>query len=61
MDQKTNKERLLRGIRCMQLLQRTNPPKSSIARAATRALAPLLIELAGMPADAAPLTEDPAP
>ena len=29
----TNKDRLLRAVRCLQLLQRMNPPKSSIAKA----------------------------
>jgi hypothetical protein len=56
MDQKTNKERLLRAIRCLQLLQRTNAPDSSIAKAASRGLSPLLKEMATLPADAAPLT-----
>lgn len=58
MDPKTNKERLLRGIRCMQLIQRTNPPNSGIVKAATKALAPLLDELAKFPVEQA-LTEDP--
>lgn len=57
MDSKTNKDRLLRAIRCLQQIQRTNDPKSSIAKAATKALAPLLKEMATMPPDAAPLTE----
>jgi hypothetical protein len=55
----TNKERLLRAIRCLQLLQRLNPPKSSIAKAAVKSLAPLLEEMEKLPADAEPLT--PAP
>lgn len=46
MDQKTNNDRLLRAIRGLQLLQRTNAPASSIAKAATKALAPLLKEMA---------------
>ena len=50
----TNKDRLLRAIRCLQLLQRMNPPKSSIAKAAVKSLAPLLEELEKLPADAPP-------
>jgi len=57
VDQKTNKDRLLRAIRGLQLLQRTNAPTSSIAKASTKALAPLLKEMAELPADAAPLTD----
>ena len=52
----TNKDRLLRAIRSLQLLQRMNPPKSSIAKAAVKALVPLLEEMEKQPADAAPLT-----
>ena len=59
VDQKTNKDRLLRAIRGLQLLQRTNAPTSSIAKASTKALAPLLKEMAELPADAAPLTGEP--
>jgi hypothetical protein len=59
VDQKINKDRLLRGIRCLQLVQRTNAPTSSIAKAATKALAPLLKEMADMPADAPPITDVP--
>jgi hypothetical protein len=44
-----NHERLLRAIRCLQLIQRTNAPKSSIFKAASRALAPLMVEQATMP------------
>lgn len=59
MDQKTNKDRLLRAIRGLQLIQRTNAPNSSIAKSATKGLAPLLKEMAAMPADAAPITDVP--
>lgn len=59
MDPKINKERLLRAIRCLQLLQRTNAPASSIAKAAGKALVPLLKEMADLPADAPPLAEAP--
>jgi len=55
MEAKTNKDRLLRAIRCLQLLQRTNAPNSSLARAAAKALSPLLKEMAALPADAAPI------
>lgn len=51
MEAKTNKERLLRAIRCLQLLQRTNAPTSSMAKAVTKGLAPLLKEMAALPAD----------
>ncbi len=57
MDPK-NPERLLRVIRGLQLLQRTNPPDSSIAKAAAKSLAPLLKEMAARPADAPPLTDE---
>lgn len=53
----SNKDRLLSVIRGLQLLQRTNPPSSSMAKIATRALAPLLKEMASLPAQAAPLTD----
>jgi hypothetical protein len=56
MDSKSNPERLLRAIRCLQLLQRTNAPSSSIAKAAAKALVPILKEMAALPVDAAPLT-----
>lgn len=49
MDAKTNKDRLLRGIRCLQLIQRTNAPNSTLAKAVTKALAPLLEEMANQP------------
>jgi hypothetical protein len=52
----SNKDRLLRAIRCLQHLQRTNAPNSSMAKAAAKALAPLLKEMATLPAEAAPLT-----
>jgi len=55
----SNKDRLLRAIRALQLLQRTNAPNSSIAKAAAKALVPLLAEVATMK-DAAPLTEVPS-
>jgi len=58
MDQ--NKDRLLRAIRGLQLIQRTNAPTSSIAKAASKALAPLLKEMASLPADAPPITDPPA-
>lgn len=50
-----NRDRLLRAIRCLQLLQRTNAPKSSISKAAAKALIPLLEEMENHPADAAPI------
>lgn len=53
----TNKDRLLRAIRTLQLIQRSNSPASSIFKASSKALTPLLKEMAAMPADAAPLTE----
>jgi hypothetical protein len=46
MDAKTNHDRLLRAIRTLQLLQRTNDPQSSVAKAVTKALSPLLKEMA---------------
>jgi hypothetical protein len=55
-----NNQRLLRAIRCLQLIQRTNAPTSSMAKSAAKALVPLLKEMASLPADAAPLVE-PAP
>jgi len=51
----TNQDRLLRAIRSLQLLQRTNAPTSGIAKAAAKALVPLLAEMAKQPADAAPI------
>lgn len=39
-----NNERLQRAIRCLQLIQRTNPQKSEIAKAAAKSIAPLLAE-----------------
>jgi hypothetical protein len=44
-----NHERLLRAIRCLQLIQRTNAPKSSIFKAAGKALGPLMTEQSTMP------------
>jgi len=48
-DTDINHERLLRAIRCLQLIQRTNAPKSSIFKAAGKALAPLMQEQSTMP------------
>lgn len=45
----TNHERLLRAIRCLQLIQRTNAPKSSIFKAAGKALGPLMQEQSTLP------------
>jgi hypothetical protein len=56
----TNKDRLLRAIRCLQLIQRTNAPNSSIAKAAGKALVPLLDEMAKLPVEAAPITDTPS-
>jgi hypothetical protein len=56
MEAKTNKDRLLRAIRCLQLLQRTNAPASTMAKSAEKALVPLLKELASLPVEAEPLT-----
>jgi hypothetical protein len=50
-----NKDRLLRAIRGLQLIQRTNHPKSSIARVVAKALEPLLKEYAEMTPGAAPI------
>ena len=55
MDPKTNKERLLRVIRGLQLLQRTNLPASPIGKLVTKTLPPLLKAFSEMPADAAPV------
>lgn len=44
-----NHERILRAIRCLQLIQRTNAPKSSIFKAAGKALQPLMQEQSTMP------------
>jgi hypothetical protein len=51
MDAKTNHDRLLRAIRCLQQIQRTNDPKSTIAKAATSSLKPLLKEMATLPTE----------
>jgi hypothetical protein len=59
-----NTDRLLRAIRCLQLIQRTNAPTSSIAKAAIKSLAPLLAERAKQQAEAPALTltpPEPAP
>lgn len=47
----TNRDRLLRAIRGLQLLQRTNAPNSSMAKSVGKALTPLLAERANLPAD----------
>lgn len=44
-----NRERLLRAIRCLQLIQRTNAPKTTIFKAAGKALVPLMAEQATLP------------
>lgn len=49
MSAEQNRDRLLRAIRCLQLIQRTNAPASSIAKAAGKALVPLLKEQAELP------------
>ena len=59
MEAKTNKERLLRAIRCLQLLQRTNAPDSSMAKSVTKALVPLLAEMAKLPPEVDLLTPSP--
>lgn len=53
----SNKDRLLRAIRCLQLLQRTNAPNSAMAKAVTLALKPLLKEMASLPAEAEPMIQ----
>jgi hypothetical protein len=55
-----NQERLLRAIRCLQLIQRTNAPKSTIFKAAGKALAPLMDEQSTMP-PLPPRTKKPKP
>ena len=52
MEPKSNKDRLLRVIRGLQLIQRTNPPNSSIAKVAGKVMPALLEEFSKMPADA---------
>ena len=42
--EKLNTDRLMRAIRALQHIQRTNAPNTSLCRAATKALAPLLKE-----------------
>lgn len=54
-----NRDRLLRAIRGLQLIQRTNAPKSGISKAATKALVPLLEEMENHPAEAAPAAQTP--
>jgi hypothetical protein len=49
IDENLNNERLQRAIRCLQLIQRTNPPKSPITKAAAKALVPLMDEAANRP------------
>lgn len=46
-----NRDRLLRAIRGLQLIQRTNAPKSSISKASAKALVPLLEEMEHHPAE----------
>jgi hypothetical protein len=48
------RDRLLRVIRGLQLLQRTNAPKSSISKAAAKALVPLLEEMENHPVETVP-------
>lgn len=48
----SNRDRLNSATRTLQLLQRTNPPTSSMAKTATKALDLLLKELASLPAPA---------
>jgi hypothetical protein len=48
----TNRDRLLRAVRTLQHLQRTNAPKSTISKAAGKALIPLLEEMENHPLDA---------
>jgi hypothetical protein len=48
-DENINNERLQRAIKCLQLIQRTNAPKASITKAATKALIPLMAEAADRP------------
>lgn len=54
----TNRDRLLRAIRGLQLLQRTNAPNSSMAKSVGKALVPLLAEMAALPADPAPVAAE---
>lgn len=54
-----NRDRLLRAIRGLQLIQRTNAPKSSISKCAGKALGPLLEEMENHPAESPPAA--PAP
>lgn len=63
MHAKTNKDRLLRGIRCLQLLQRTNVPNSPLAKAVAKALVPLLEVMPTLPAEdvLTPMPEPGAP
>ena len=58
MEQKTNKERLLRVIRGLQLIQRNNPTNSSIGKTTTKVLSLLLDEFNKLPADAAPIVPE---
>lgn len=44
-----NRDRLLRAIRALQLVQRNNLPKSTISKAVEKALAPLLAEMENHP------------
>jgi hypothetical protein len=53
IDESLNNERLQRAIKCLQLIQRTNPQKSAIAKAAAKAILPLLAEAETRPLPAA--------
>lgn len=56
----TNRDRLLRAVRTLQHLQRTNAPKSTISKAATKALIPLLEEMENQVDEPVPPTPAPA-
>lgn len=49
IDENVNNERLHRAIKCLQLICRTNPPKSSLSKACNKALGPLMDEMAERP------------
>lgn len=49
IDENVNNERLQRAIKCLQFIQRTNPPKARITKAVVRALGPLMDEAALRP------------
>lgn len=48
-NENANNERLQRAIKCLQLIQRTNPQKATIAKAAAKAIVPLLAEAESRP------------